>query len=257
MTSKEKFISYLTLVRKEIYRFLNIWPQTLLPSAITVFLYFVIFGAFLGNLVGTIEGVSYMAFLIPGLMMMSVIDSSYANVVGSFFVSKFQREIEEILVSPMPHSLILSGYITGGILRGITTAIAVYCVALFFYQPSIAHPWILCLFIFLTSLVFSLGGFINGIFAKKFDDITLFSTFILTPLTYLGGVFYSVNSLPPFWKKWSLFNPIFYMVDGLRYGFYGIAESNIGLGLALLLALSLGLTLFALYLLKRGTGLKN
>ncbi len=257
MDCRQLWVSYYTIVRKEVLRFVRIWPQTLLPPVITVFLYFIIFGSFLGNLVGTISGLSYIAFLIPGLMMMSIIESAFSNVVSSLYVSKFQREIEEILVSPMPNSLILAGYITGGVLRGIVAGILVLLVASFFYLPTIKHPLIFAAFLFLTSLVFALAGLINGIYAKKFDDITVFSTFILTPLTYLGGVFYSINSLPPFWRQASTLNPIFYMIDGLRYGFYGVSEVNVMVGLSLLMGLSLVLGLFAFYLLEKGIGLKN
>lgn len=208
--------AYLTMVRKEAQRIFRIWPQTLLPPVITQSLYFLIFGAFIGSRVGLVEGVPYMAFIVPGLVMMAVIQNSFTNVVSSFFSSKFMRSIEEIMVSPMPPWVMLSGYVTGGIVRGVTTGVLVYAVSAIFAKPGIAHPWAVALYLVLTAALFSLAGFMNGVFAKKFDDISIFSTFVLIPLTYLGGVFYSVRQLPPFWQAVSKANPVLYMVDGFR-----------------------------------------
>jgi ABC-2 type transport system permease protein len=250
-------VSLLTLVRKEVTRFLRIWPQTLLPPVINQTLYFVIFGSFIGSQVGDINGVSYMAFLVPGLVMMSVISASFANVVSSFFGNKFMKNLEELMVSPTPNWVIISGYASGGVLRGLMVGALVFVISFFFVRPEIEHPLIIVLFVLLTSIVFSLGGLVNGIFAKKFDDIGLFSTFILTPLTYFGGVFYSVDMLPEFWQTVSKFNPILYMIDGFRYGFYGQADLNVWLSIGMLVSFTLILMIASSILLKRGIGMRD
>lgn len=257
MSTRHLLISFYTLLRKEVVRFFRYWPQTLLPPVVTVALYLIIFGEYIGEKIGPVQGIEYVSFLVPGLIMLSVINSSFANVVGSFYISKFQRDIEELLVSPMPIWLIISGYICGGILRGFVVAALVIGVSLFFWEPSVKHPIIIVIFLFLTSLVFSLGGLFNGIFAKKFDDIAMFATFILVPLTYLGGVFYSVDALPYPWQTISLFNPILYMISGFRYGFYGVSDVNVFFGIAILIFLSAVLAFVDGYLIYRGIGLKE
>ncbi len=257
MMLKDQLIAYRTIVRKEVTRFMRIWVQTLLPPVITQTLYFVIFGKFIGSRIGEIQGISYMAFIVPGLVMMAVINNAFSNVVSSFFSSKFQRSIEELLVSPTEEWVIVAGYVTGGVLRGILVGLLVFIVSFIFIQPTIFNPFIILVFILLTSLVFSLAGLINGIFAKGFDDVSIFPTFVLTPLTYLGGVFYSIQSLPEVWGKVSQLNPILYMVNGFRYGFYGVTDVNIGISIFILLTCAIILVGLNLYLLKKGIGLKT
>lgn len=255
--SELHYIAFKTIVRKEVVRFMRIWSQTLLPSAITQTLYFVIFGKFIGSQVGTIHNISYMAFIVPGLVMMAVINNSFANVVSSFFGAKFQRNIEELMVSPAPDWVIVAGFTAGGVLRGIMVGIIVFIVSAFFTHPVIFNFWVIALFIILTTVVFSLGGFLNAIFAKKFDDVAIFPTFVLTPLTYLGGVFYSIHSLPDVWQKVSLLNPILYMVNGFRYGFYGVSDVSVFVSIVILVVLAAVLTVLNLYFLQKGSGLKN
>lgn len=257
MNIKNNWVAFYTLLRKEVVRFMRIWTQTLLPPVINQSLYFIIFGSFIGSQVSSINGVSYMAFIVPGLVMMGVINSSFSNVVSSFFGSKFQKNIEELLVSPTPNWVIVAGYAAGGVLRGILVGIIVFIVSVFFTQPQIYSFPLIILFIALTSLVFSLGGLMNGIFANKFDDIGIFTTFILTPLTYFGGVFYSIKSLPVFWQTVSKLNPILYMIDGFRYGFYGVADVNIFISIGVLLTFTIVLLFANLHLLNKGTGLKT
>jgi len=257
MNIHDQYIAYATIVRKEITRVFRIWPQTLFPPVITQTLYFLIFGKFIGSQINDIQGVEYMAFIVPGLVMMAVINSSYMNVVGSFFSSKFQRSIEELLVSSASNPVIIAGYVTGGITRGIIVGILVFCVSIFFTSPQIYHIGIVFSFIFLTAVVFALGGLLNAIFAKKFDDISIFPTFFLTPMIYLGGVFYSINNLPPFWQNLSKFNPILYMVNGFRYGFHGFSDVNVLMSFIILAAFAIILTIVNLVLLDKGTGLKT
>lgn len=257
MTSHENYIAFNTIVRKEITRWLRIWTQTLLPPVITQSLYFVIFGKFIGSQIGKIHGVSYIDFIVPGLVMMAVINSAFANVVSSFFSAKFQRSVEELLVSSIPSWVILAGYTTGGALRGVLVGIIVFAISIFFTQPQILHPVVITVFIVLTSIVFSLGGFLNAIYAKKFDDVAIFPTFVLTPLTYLGGVFYSILSLPQIWQNVSKLNPILYMINGFRFGFYGISDVNIWLSVGILIFLTLILAMVNLYMLDKGIGLKT
>ncbi len=249
--------AYLTILRKETYRIFRIWTQTLLPPVITQSLYFLIFGAFIGSRVGIVDGVPYMTFIIPGLVMMAVIQSSFMNVVSSFFGAKFMRNIDEILVSPTPIWVMLAGYVSGGVVRGTVTGGIVYAVSAVFAQPVVQHPWIVLLFLVLTSVLFSLAGFLNAVFAKKFDDTSIFSTFVLIPLTYLGGVFYSVSQLPPLWQNVSKANPILYMVDGFRYGFFGSAGIPVAQSIALITAVIVALVWTNLYLLRTGVGMKN
>lgn len=235
MNTKKQLIAFHTLFAKEIKRILRIWPQTLLPPVITMTLYFVIFGQMIGSRVGDMGGVSYMQFIVPGLIMMSVITNSYSNVVSSFFSTKFHGSIDELLVSPISKHAILLGYVSGGIFRGLAIACIVSIVALFFTKLTIANFAVMLITIIGTSLLFSLGGFINAVFAKSFDDISIVPSFILTPLTYLGGVFYSLENLSPFWQKLSLLNPIVYMVNAFRYGILGYSDVNVGYSLLAIL----------------------
>lgn len=257
MVSLVNWVAFKTIVRKEVVRFTRIWPQTLLPPVVTQSLYFIIFGKFIGSQIGNIHNVSYMDFIVPGLVMMSVINNSYANVVSSFFSSKFQRNVEELLVSPVSDWVILTGYVLGGVLRGIIVAVLVFGVSVFFSYPKVENFGWIFLFVVLTAVVFSLGGFLNALFAKKFDDVSIFPTFILTPLTYLGGVFYSITSLPELWQNVSKANPILYMVNGFRYGFLGFSDVPLGISFGILLGFIVILSAANLYLLKKGIGLKN
>ncbi len=249
--------AFLTLAGKETKRILRIWPQTLLPPVITQSMYFLIFGAYIGSQVRPIGGVPYVAYIVPGLVMMSVIMNAYTNVVFSFFSAKFQRSVEELLASPTPNWVILAGYTAGGVMRAVLVGAIVYAVSIFFTHPMVHNIWIVALFTLLTAIVFALGGFLNAIFAKKFDDAGIVPTFVLTPLTYLGGIFYSIKALPPFWQAVSHFNPIVYMIDGFRYGFFGTADVNIWMSAALLTICAVILTTVNLYLLKKGTGLRS
>ncbi len=253
----DSWISLKTIVRKEVTRILRIWTQTLIPPVITQSLYFVIFGKFIGSRVGEIDGVSYMSFIVPGLVMMAVITNAYTNVVSSFFGAKFQRNVEEIMVSPTPSWVILAGYVIGGVLRGISVGILVFLVSCVFTRPVIHSFSIIMLFVILTSILFSLGGFTNAMFATKFDDVAIVPTFILTPLTYLGGVFYSIHSLPALWQNVSKLNPILYMVNGFRYGFYGTSDVHVGLSALMLVAMIGILTMVNLRFLEKGVGLRS
>lgn len=256
MNWQQKGIAYQTMVVKEISRFMRIWIQTLIPPAISMTLYFVIFGNLIGSRIGEMGGFTYMQYIAPGIIMMSIINNAYANVVSSFFGAKFQKHIEEMLVSPIPNYLILAGYITGGVTRGLLVGFIVSLVALFFTELHIYSYSIMISVVLLTSILFSLGGMINGIFAKKFDDISIIPTFILTPLTYLGGVFYSIDLLPEFWQRVSLFNPILYMVNAFRYGMLGVSDIDVGFAFSIIAVFTAGLTIFCLYMLNRGVGLK-
>ena len=251
------YIALKTIVRKETTRILRIWSQTLLPPLITQTLYFIIFGKFIGSQVAAIHGISYMAFIVPGLVMMAVINSSYANVVSSFFGAKFQRNIEEVLVSPTPDWVIIAGYILGGVVRGVVVGVLVFLVSLFFVHPVVTHGWAVVLFMLLSSVVFSLAALINGIYARNFDEVAFFQNFILTPFIYLGGVFYSIHSLPAVCQKASLYNPLVYMVNGFRYGFFGFSDVNPGICLGVLVLLTIILSVVNLFLFKKGIGIKN
>ena len=254
---QDNWVAFNSIVVKEITRFLRIWPQTLLPPAITMTLYFVIFGRLIGGRIGTMAGFDYMTFIVPGLIMMSVITNSYSNVVSSFFGAKFQRSIEELLVSPTSNITILLGYLGGGVLRGLLTGCIVTVVSLFFINLKVMSWLIILVVIILTSILFALGGFINAVFAKKFDDISIVPTFILTPLTYLGGVFYSITLLPESWQTVSLLNPILYMVNAFRYGFLGVSDIPIMNALMIIIAFICALFSFSLFLLNRGIGLRS
>ncbi|MFH1408322.1 MAG: ABC transporter permease [Nanoarchaeota archaeon] len=250
-------ISFQTIVRKEVSRFLRIWPQTLLPSVITMTLYFMIFGNFIGSRIEGFQGYSYMNFIAPGIIMMAIIMNSYSNVVSSFFGSKFQRSIEEILVSPTPTWVIITAFCSGGMLRGLIVGVLVSLVALFFTQLVIFNLFIVLVYVLLTALVFSMLGLLNGIYATKFDDISIIPTFVLTPLTYLGGVFYSITLLPAFWQTVSKANPILYMVNGFRYGFLGISDISVGAGLGILVVFTIILYAVNHHLINKGVGLRS
>lgn len=258
MPADKQLISYYTIVRKGVVRIVRIWPQTLLPSLITSSLYFAVFGSILGSRIGEFEGVPYILFVVPGLVMLSVLTNAYTEVAHVFFASKFfARNIDELLVSPTPPWIIIAGFVSGGIVRGVLVGTLVLLVSLFFALPSVAHPLIVLLFLILSSLICSLAGLVNGIYAKGFDGISIVPTFVLTPLVYLGGVFYSINALPPFWQTLSLFNPIFYLINGFRYGFLGFADVSLLTCVSVLLVLSAILTAIAYYFIRTGLGLKQ
>ncbi|MCU7930632.1 MAG: ABC transporter permease [Candidatus Thiodiazotropha sp. (ex Codakia rugifera)] len=250
-------IAFQTIVTKEVLRFLRIWVQTILPPAITTTLYFVIFGKLIGDRIGEMDGYRYIDFIVPGLILMSVIQNSYANVVSSFFGTKLQHYIEELLIAPVPNWVILSGYVVGGVARGTLVGIVVTIVSLFFTDLKI-NSYALTLLVFvLTSVLFALAGFINAIYAKSFDDISIVPTFVLTPLTYLGGIFYSIQLLPEFWQKLSLANPILYMVNTFRFGILGVSDIDVTVALVIILGFIILLTTFSLRLLSRGVGIKD
>lgn len=254
---RQNLIGCYTIVHKEMTRVLRIWVQTVVPPVITTTLYFVIFGTLIGRRIGEMGGYDYMQFIAPGLIMMAVIQNSYGNVVSSFFGAKFARHIEELLVSPLPNQYILIGYVMGGVCRGLLVGLVVTVVALFFTDLKIEHPLVTFSVVLLTAIVFSLGGLINAVYSKKFDDISIIPTFILTPLTYLGGVFYSVDLLPPPWRELSYFNPILYMVNAFRYGILGVSDIGIGFAYAIILIFMLALYAVSLFLLNRGVGLRT
>ena len=251
------WVAFVTLVIKEVLRFSRIWVQTLLPPAITTGLYFIIFGNLIGERIGDMGGYRYREFIVPGLILMAVITNSYANTVSSFFQAKYQRHVEELLVSPVPNGIILAGYVTGGVARGLVVGLVVTAVALFFAPVGVAHPLLTLLVVVLTSVLFALGGFINAVFARNFDDISVIPTFVLTPLTYLGGVFYSIDLLPPFWQQLSLANPVLYMINAFRYGILGVSDIGPQVALALIGAFILVLSALAMWLLHKGVGIKN
>jgi ABC-2 type transport system permease protein len=249
--------AYRTIVTKEILRFSRIWVQTILPSAITTTLYFVIFGKLIGERIGEMGGFSYIEFIVPGLILMAVIQNSYSNVVSSFFSTKLQHYIEELLIAPVPNWVVLAGYVSGGVARGTLVGSVVTLVSLFFTDLSIIHYGVTLLVFVLTSILFALGGFINAVYAKTFDDVSIVPTFVLTPLTYLGGVFYSIELLPDFWQNLSLANPVLYMVNAFRYGLLGVSDIAIGKALVIILVFIIILTVFSLNLLRRGVGIKK
>ncbi|WP_258531746.1 ABC transporter permease, partial [Xanthomonas oryzae] len=251
------WIALATIVRREVQRILRIWGQTLVPPAITMTLYFLIFGGLIGSRVGEMGGYSYMQFIVPGLVMMSVIQNSYGNISSSFFGAKFGRHVEELLVSPMPNWVILWGYVSGAVLRGVMVGAIVLIIAMFFTPVRIPHPIVTLTTVLLGATIFSLAGFVNAIYAKKFDDVAIVPTFILTPLTYLGGVFYSVKLLPGWAEAATHANPIFYMVNAFRYGLLGSSDVPIWLAYALMLGFVAVLSALALWLLRRGVGLRS
>jgi ABC-2 type transport system permease protein len=257
MPLHSQLIALQTILIKETRRFLRIWIQTLLPPAVTTALYFVIFGQLIGSQLGPRDGLTYTQFIAPGLIMMAVITNAYANVVSSFFGAKFQRHIEEMLVSPLPNTIIVLGFVGGGVARGLAVGGVVTVIALFFADLHWHNPLLTVAVMALTSTLFALCGLLNGIFAKNFDDISLIPTFVLTPLTYFGGIFYSIKMLPPFWQDASLLNPILYMINAFRYSILGVSDINIHLAIAIILALVVALFGSSLWLLKHGAGIRN
>ena len=253
MTLSEQFIAFRTILRKEIRRFIRIWPQTLLPSAITMSLYFVIFGSLIGSRIGEMGGFTYMEFVVPGLIMMAIVTNSYSNVVSSFFGSKFNHSVEELLVSPTPNYVILMGYVVGGVTRGLLVAMIVTAVSLFFTRLQIHSFAVVVMGVILTSVLFALAGFINAVFANSFDDISIIPTFVLTPLIYLGGVFYSLDLLPDFWAGVSKLNPLVYVVNAFRYGVLGVADVSVGFAFAMLGGFTVVAFGYSMYLLNSGT----
>ena len=257
-TSIQKNIVALgTIVRREVMRILRIWGQTLVPPAITMTLYFLIFGGLIGSRIGDMGGFSYMEFIVPGLVMMSVIQNSYGNISSSFFGAKFGRHIEELLVSPMPNWVILLGYVAGAVLRGLLVGCIVLVIAMFFTTVRVPHPFVTITTVLLGATIFSLAGFVNAAYAKKFDDIAIVPTFILTPLTYLGGVFYSVKLLPDWAQVLTHLNPIFYMVNAFRFGLLGTSDVPLWISYALMIGFVVALGALGLWLLKRGVGLRS
>ncbi len=256
MSASEIWIAFLSLSLREVRRFMRIWLQTLVPPVITAGLYFLIFGALIGSRIGPMDGHSYIEFVTPGLIMLSVITNSYANVVSSMFGNRFQRNIEEMLVSPMPVWVILLGFTIGGVVRGLIVGVLVILLTQLFVDLKFHSIPVTVSMVFLTSLLFSLAGLINGVYARNFDDISVIPTFVLTPLIYLGGVFYSVSLLPPFWKTLSAFNPILYMVNAFRYGMLGISDISIVLAYWITILFILLATALSLFLLHKGRGIR-
>lgn len=256
MNAAKRWIAFRTLLVKEIRRILRIWPQTLLPPVITMSLYFVIFGKMIGSRVGEMGGVPYMQFIVPGLIMMAIITNSYSNVVSSFFSAKFHSSIEELLVSPISKHAILMGYVSGGVFRGLAIGVIVSIVALFFTKLGIEHIFVTIFTVLGTSILFSLGGFINAVFARSFDDISIIPSFVLTPLTYLGGVFYSMENLPPIWQNISLLNPIVYMVNSFRFGILGYSDVNVWYSMAAIFAFCVIFYIIAYRLINDGSKIR-
>lgn len=257
MNMQQIMIALWTLTVREVRRFMRIWPQTLLPPSITMALYFLIFGNLVGSRIGEMAGIAYIDYIVPGLIMMSVITNSYSNVASSFFGNKFQRSVEEMVVSPMPSWVILSGFVIGGMARGLLVGLIVTIVSMFFTQVHIAHPILTILVVFLTAALFSLAGFINALLANKFDDISIVPTFVLTPLTYLGGVFYSIHSLPTFWQHVSLLNPVLYMVNTFRYGILGVSDVGVWWALSVICLCIVAMFMIAHRMLTTGKGIRS
>jgi len=252
-----RWIGFQTIVLREMGRILRIWCQTIVPSAVTAALYFVIFGSLIGRRIGQMDGVDYMQYIAPGLIMMAVITNAYANVSSSFFGAKFQRFLEEISVSPQPNWVVIAGYVGGGVLRGLLVGLAVTVISLIFTHLPVHHLLVTLVAVLLTAVVFSLAGFINGVFAKNFDQVNWIPTFILTPLTYFGGVFYSINLLPEWARTLSFANPVLHMVNAFRYGFLGRSDVHVGLAFGIMTLAALALFGVALWLMERGTGLRD
>jgi ABC-2 type transport system permease protein len=257
MTAHEQLIAFKAIVIKEVLRFGRIWVQTIVPPVITMSLYFVIFGNLIGSQIGDMDGYRYIDYIVPGLIMMAVITNSYANVVSSFYGCKFHRHIEEMLVSPLPYYLIILGFMSGGIARGMAVGLAVTLVSMLFTTLQLHNLAVIISTVVLTSALFSLAGLINAVFAKSFDDISIVPTFVLTPLTYLGGVFYSIHMLPDFWQHMSRINPILYMVNTFRFGFLGVTDIPVSLSYAIIIGFIAALYSYALYLLKTGYGIRK
>ncbi len=257
MNFRVNWIGFKTIVRKEFIRVVRIWIQTIVPPAITMTLYFIIFGNLIGRRIGEMDGFDYMQYIAPGLIMMSVITNSYGNVVSSFFGAKFGKHVEEMVVAPLSNATIILGHVAGGVVRGLFVGAMVTAIALFFTNLTVAHPLITFSMVILASVVFALLGFVNAVFAKKFDDISIIPTFVLTPLTYLGGVFYSISMLPEFWQNISLGNPILYMVNAFRYGILGVSDISIEYAYLLVGVFVVGLFSLNLFLLNRGIGIRE
>ena len=257
MSPAEQYVAFMTILRKEIKRYLRIWTQTLLPSAITMSLYFVIFGSLIGSRIGEMGGFTYMEFVVPGLIMMAIVTNSYANVVSSFFGSKFNNSVEELLVSPTPNYVILMGYVIGGVTRGLLVAVVVTLVSLFFTRLQIHSYFVVIVIVLMTSTLFALGGFINAVYANSFDDISIVPTFVLTPLIYLGGVFYSMDLLPEFWANVSKLNPLVYVVNAFRYGVLGVSDVSLGFSMAMISLFTVVAFTFCMHLLNSGKRLRQ
>lgn len=251
------WVAYSTLVRREIRRFTRIWVQTLIPPVITTVLYFLIFGKLIGERIGEVEGVSYIEYIAPGLIMMAVLMNAYANVSSSFFGTKFHKNIEEQLVSPMPDALIILGYVSGGVLRGLAVGLIVAVVAMFFTHVHVEHVFLTVLVSVLTAVVFAFAGFLNGLYAKSFDDISIVPTFVLAPLTYLGGIFYSISMLSPAWQIVAQFNPLLYVINGFRYAMLGFSDVSFTLTVIILFMMCFFLFFLSLYLMKHSTGVRS
>ena len=250
-------VAFRTILYKEIRRFTRIWPQTLLPPAITTALYFLIFGKLIGERIGSVHGVSYMDYIVPGVILMSVISHAYSNVVSSFYSTKFQHHIEELLVAPVPNWVILVGYVCGGITRGVLVGVVVAGISMLFTHVGVANGWVTLGVLVLTATLFALAGFINAVFADSFDDISIIPNFVLTPLSYLGGVFYSLAMLPPIWQTIALGNPILYMINAFRYGLIGVSDVDIVLAFEMITGFIVFLSMFSLVLMHKGVGIKN
>lgn len=257
MTPRQMLIAYQTLIIKELTRCFRIWPQTLLPPAITMMLYFLVFGKLVGAQIHAVQGFTYIQYIVPGLIMMSVITNSYIHSSSSFFNMKFQRSIEEILISPTPNTIILLGFITGAVLRSLIVGVIVLCIALFFTHLTIEHFWLTIFTVLVTSIFFGTLGLMNGIYARTFDDVSWVPSFFLTPLTYLGGVFFSIAMLSPLWQKVAMLNPILYIVDLFRYSLLGIQDTNITIAAIILLIVCVATFLFALRLIRQSSRLRN
>ena len=257
MTFQEKLIAFETILIKEFLRFIRIWVQTVIPPMVTMILYFIIFGNVIGERIGDIDGLRYTEYIAPGLIMMSIITHSYANVVSSFYSAKFHRHIDEMLISPMPNYIIVFGFVAGGVARGTTVGLAVTMVSFVFTDLMIHNFVVIVSVALLTAILFSLGGLVNGIFAKSFDDISVIPTFVLTPLTYLGGIFYSIQMLPEFWQRVSELNPILYMVNTFRYGILGVSDIDLSLSYGIILGFIAMMYGISLLLLNKGVGIKT
>jgi ABC-2 type transport system permease protein len=254
---QRNWIGYCTIVRKEVRRFMRIWMQTVFPPVITTSLYFLIFGTLIGKRIGTMGGYPYLDYIVPGLILMAIITNAYSNVSSSFYSTKFQRHIEEMLVSPLPNWIIVAGYVTGGVARGLAVALVVTSVALVFANVQVQHPAFALLVVILTATLFALAGFINAMLARNFDDVTIVPTFILTPLTYLGGVFYSIDLLPDLWRNLSFANPILYMVNAMRFSVLGVSDFPIATSLILMVLFIIAFAWISVQLMNRGIGIKS
>lgn len=258
MDTYRAWISFYTIVRKDVVRMFRIWMQTFLPSVVTAVLYFLVFGTVLGERIGDFAGYPYLTFVVPGLVMLAIVTNAYSNVSFTFFTSKFfARSIDELLVSPTPPWLLIAGFVAGGVLRGLIAGALVLAVSLFFAPLPVTNALIAFVFALLTALIFSLAGLVNGVYAKTIDGINFVPTFVLTPLVYLGGVFYSVSSLPAWWQTVTYADPLFYLIDGLRYGLLGVSDLNVGISFLILAGLAALLAGINLYLIRTGLGLKQ